>query len=294
MAKVWSLRTIELPFTTRPLLMGVLNVTPDSFSDGGKYFETSAAIQRGLQLAEEGADIIDIGGESTRPGAEPVPATEELRRVIPVIEALGRRLRIPLSIDTSKALVAREALAAGAEIVNDVTALRGDPEMLQIVAQWQPGLCLMHMRGTPQTMQREVVYQDVVAEVLAFLRARCRELEAAGIPKEKLAIDPGLGFAKTPQHNWQIIANIQRFREAGYPLVIGHSRKRFIREITGENFPRVVAGTVGVSLLLAAAGVEVLRVHDVAATRKALDLLRQLLPEIGHNPEEDREAHIGR
>lgn len=286
MAQVWSLRTTELRFTRRPLLMGVLNVTPDSFSDGGKYFEKSAAVERGLQLAEEGADIIDIGGESTRPGAEPVPATEELRRVIPVIEALGQRLRIPLSIDTSKAVVAREALAAGAQIVNDVTALRGDPEMLQIVAQGQPGVCLMHMRGTPRTMQAEAVYQDVVGEVLDFLQARCRELEAAGIPKEKLAIDPGLGFAKTPQHNWQIIAHLRRFRTLGYPLVIGHSRKRFIRQITGEDLHRVVAGTVGVSLLLAAAGVEVLRVHDVAATRKALELLQGLFPKIAGNSED--------
>ncbi|WP_297034337.1 dihydropteroate synthase [Thermogutta sp.] len=275
MAEIWSLRSRTLSLARRPLLMGILNVTPDSFSDGGLYLDASAAIERGLQLAEEGADIIDVGGESTRPGAQPVSPQEELRRVLPVITALAERVSVPLSIDTSKAVVAREALAAGVQIVNDVTALRGDPKMLDVVAEFQPGVCLMHMRGTPQTMQQHAVYQDVVAEVRGFLQERCEALEKAGIPREKLAIDPGLGFAKTPQHNWQIIAGIQRFRELGYPLVVGHSRKRFIREITGEEARRVMEGTLGVSLLLAAAEVDILRVHDVGITRRLLEWLRK-------------------
>ncbi|MGB9687463.1 dihydropteroate synthase [Thermogutta sp.] len=274
MAEIWSLRSMTLSLARRPLLMGILNVTPDSFSDGGRYLEPSAAIDRGLQLVEEGADIIDVGGESTRPGAQPVSPQEELRRVLPVITALAERVSVPLSIDTSKAVVAREALAAGVQIVNDVTALRGDPQMLEVVAEFQPGLCLMHMRGTPQTMQQEAVYQDVAAEVRGFLQERCAALEKAGIPREKLAIDPGLGFAKTPQHNWQIIGAIQRFRELGYPLVVGHSRKRFIREITGEEARSVMEGTLGVSLLLAAAGVDILRVHDVGVTRRLLAWVR--------------------
>ncbi|ASV72868.1 Dihydropteroate synthase [Thermogutta terrifontis] len=273
MADIWSLRSTTLSLARRPLLMGILNVTPDSFSDGGLYLEPSAAIERGLQLAEEGADIIDVGGESTRPGAQPVSLKEELRRVLPVITALVERVSVPLSIDTSKAVVAREALAAGVQIVNDVTALRGDPTMLEVVTEFQPGVCLMHMRGTPQTMQQQAVYQDVVEEVRGFLRERCEALKKAGIPEEKLAIDPGLGFAKTPQHNWQIIGSIQRFRELGYPLVVGHSRKRFIREITGAEARKVIEGTLGVSLLLAAAGVDILRIHDVGITRRLLDWL---------------------
>jgi len=255
--------------------MGILNVTPDSFSDGGRYFDHQAAIEHGEQLAAEGADILDIGGESTRPGAEPVPLEEELRRVIPVVEALAPRLSIPISIDTSKAMVARQAIIAGAAIVNDVTALRGDPDMVDVVRETGAGVCLMHMKGTPRTMQQEAVYEDVVSEVASFLLSRCRELESAGIPSDRLAIDPGLGFAKTPHQNWQIIQGLQQLRSLGYPLVIGHSRKRFIREVVGNDFRSVLWGTVGVGLLLAAGGVDILRVHDVKAMREALALWRR-------------------
>lgn len=275
MADRWTIRSTTLDLTRRPLLMGILNVTPDSFSDGGQYFDHQAAIEHGEQLAAEGADILDIGGESTRPGAEPVPLEEELRRVIPVVETLAPRLSIPISIDTSKAKVAREAIAAGAAVVNDVTALRQDPDMVDVVRETGVGVCLMHMKGTPRTMQQEAVYEDVVSEVADFLVRRCRELESAGIPSDRLAIDPGLGFAKTPYHNWQIIQGLQKLRGLGYPLVIGHSRKRFIREIVGNDPQAVLWGTVGVGLLLAAGGTDILRVHDVKAMRDALALWRR-------------------
>jgi len=268
----WTVRNVTLDLTRRPLLMGVLNVTPDSFSDGGLFFDHQAAIEHGQQLVAEGADILDIGGESSRPGAWPVSAEEELRRVIPVVTALAERVSVPISIDTSKAAVAREAIAAGASIVNDITALRGDPQMVEVVRDTGVGVCLMHMKGTPQTMQQEAVYRDVVAEVAGFLESRCRQLEMAGIKRDHIAIDPGLGFAKTPLHNWQIIAGLQRLRDLGYPLIIGHSRKRFLREIVGTDPRCILQATVGVGVLLAAAGIDVLRIHDVKAMRQVLDL----------------------
>jgi len=268
----WTVRNVTLDITRRPLLMGILNVTPDSFSDGGLFFDHQAAIEHGQQLVAEGADILDIGGESSRPGACPVSAEEELRRVIPVVTALAERVSVPISIDTSKAVVARDAIAAGASIVNDITALRGDPQMVEVVRDTGVGVCVMHMKGTPQTMQQEAIYRDVVTEVIEFLESRCRDLEMAGIKRDHIAIDPGLGFAKTPLHNWQIIAGLQRLRDLGYPLVIGHSRKRFLREIVGTDPRCILQATVGVGLLLAAAGTDVLRVHDVKAIRQVLDL----------------------
>jgi len=268
----WTVRNVTLDLTRRPLLMGILNVTPDSFSDGGLFFDHQAAIEHGQQLVAEGADILDIGGESSRPGAWPVSAEEELRRVIPVVTALAERVSVPISIDTSKAAVAREAIAAGASIVNDITALRGDPQMVEVVRDTGVGVCVMHMKGTPQTMQQEAVYRDVVAEVAGFLESRCRQLEMAGIKRDHIAIDPGLGFAKTPLHNWQIIAGLQRLRDLGYPLIIGHSRKRFLREIVGTDPRCILQATVGVGVLLAAAGIDVLRIHDVKAMRQVLDL----------------------
>lgn len=270
----WTIRQRTLDLTRRPLLMGILNVTPDSFSDGGLYFDHQAAIEHGEQLVAAGADILDVGGESTRPGATPVPTEEELRRVIPVITALAERISVPISVDTTKAIVAREAIAAGASIVNDISALRGDPQMLEVVRDLEAGVCVMHMKGTPQTMQQEAIYRDVVAEVMSFLESRCRELESAGIKRDHIAIDPGLGFAKTPLHNWQIISELQRFRTLGYPLIIGHSRKRFIREIVGNDPHSIVEATVGIGLLLAAAGTDILRVHDVKAMRQVLEVWR--------------------
>lgn len=271
----WIIRGGALDLTQRPLLMAIINVTPDSFSDGGQFFDLRAAIAHGQRLADEGAAILDVGGESTRPGAEPVPLDEELRRVLPVVEALANTLDVPISIDTCKAAVARQAIAAGARIINDVTALRGDPDMLQVAAETAAGVCLMHMKGTPRTMMREITYTDVVREVAFFLQQRCEELVAAGIARDRLAVDPGLGFAKTAEHNWQLISRLQELRAIGYPLVVGHSRKRFIRQIVGENPQAILTGTVGVGLLLAAGGVDILRVHDVRPLRAALDAVRQ-------------------
>jgi dihydropteroate synthase len=250
--------------------MGILNCTPDSFSDGGSFFQAEAAVDRALQMAAEGTDILDIGGESTRPYSEPVSVREELRRIIPVIEALRPHLLIPISIDTSKAIVAREAIAAGAEIVNDVTGLAGDPQMLGVVQASAAGLCAMHMQGTPQTMQDHPSYDDVVGEVLAWLRARRDTLVAAGISPERIALDPGIGFGKTHQHNLDLLANCYRYHELKCPLLLGPSRKGYIGKVLRDKEADRTAGTVGVCLSLASQGVQILRVHDVAPVRQAL------------------------
>ena len=222
----WKLRTRTLAFGRLPLLMGIVNVTPDSFSDGGHFFDADAAVEHGLRLAAEGADILDIGGESTRPGAEPVDVQEELRRVMPVVEALCQQTDVPVSIDTSKASVARHAIHAGAEIINDVTALTGDPAM-PAGGRNRLRRVLMHIRGT-RTMQDNPVYADVVAEVLEYLRDRRDALLAAGIEQDRIALDPGIGFGKTTEHNLQLLANAWRFHALGCPVLVGHSRKRFL------------------------------------------------------------------
>jgi dihydropteroate synthase len=259
----WKLKTRTLAFGRVPLLMGIVNVTPDSFSDGGKFLETDAAVKHGLQLAADGADILDIGGESTRPGAEPVDAEEELRRVMPVIESLCKQTDVPVSIDTSKAVVARSALDAGAEIINDVTSLTGDPAMLPLAVEMGCGVCAMHMQGTPSTMQDNPVYTDVVAEVIEFLRGRRDALLTAGIAQDRIALDPGIGFGKTTEHNLQLLGNIRRLHELTCPVLIGHSRKRFLSD-------RGASGTIEVAMTLARQRVQILRVHDVAAIRQAL------------------------
>lgn len=272
--------------------MGIINVTPDSFSDGGRYPDAEAAVEHGLRLAAEGADILDVGGESTRPRAEPVDVQEELRRVMPVVGALCRQTDLPLSIDTSKALVARHAIHAGAEIINDVTAMTGDPAMLPLAAESACGVCVMHMRGTPRTMQDNPTYTDVVAEVLAYLRERRDALLAAGIQQDRIALDPGTGFGKTTAHNLQLLAGARQFHALGCSLLIGHSRKRFLADTEGcATFNKVaivaapsspaalplpdrLAGTIAVALALARQEVQVLRVHDVAAVRQALLLFQ--------------------
>lgn len=271
-ATAWVLRTRTLKLTKRPLIMGVLNCTPDSFSDGGQYFDRAAAVDRALQMVADGADLLDIGGESTRPYSEPVSADEELRRVLPVIEALRPHLLIPISIDTSKAAVAREALAAGAEIINDVTGLTGDPAMLGVAQSSHAGLCVMHMQGTPQTMQDRPSYDDVVQEVFDWLQARRNALTAAGVPAERIALDPGIGFGKTHQHNLALLASCHRYHGLKCPLVLGPSRKGFIAKVLQDQQLDRTAGTVGVSLSLASQGVQILRVHDVAQLRQALRL----------------------
>jgi dihydropteroate synthase len=253
-------------------MMGIVNVTPDSFSDGGKHLDRAAAVEHGLRLAAQGADILDIGGQSTRPYSEPVDVDEELRRVIPVVDELCRETSLPISVDTSKARVAREAADAGAQIVNDVTALGGDERMIETVLELEMAVCVMHMQGTPQTMQINPRYADVLAEILEFLGRRREELIQAGIDPERIALDPGIGFGKTHQHNLKLLANAWRFHELGSPLLIGHSRKAFIGKVLGDEDADRTAGTVGVAMSLARQGVQVLRVHDVGFVRQALML----------------------
>jgi dihydropteroate synthase len=273
----WQLRTRTLSFPRRPLVMGIVNVTPDSFSDGGRLSSTEAAVAHALALVDEGADLLDIGGESTRPYATPVDVEEELRRTIDVVRELARRTTVPLSIDTSKARVAHEALSAGAEIINDVTGLEADPEMIEVARASGAGVCAMHMQGTPQTMQDAPHYDDVVAEIHAYLAARRDHLLDAGIARERIVLDPGIGFGKTHEHNLTLVRRVGEFLDLGCPLLVGHSRKGFIGKVlagenpawreTGRTF-----GTLGVSLALAAQRVHILRVHDVVATRQALAL----------------------
>jgi dihydropteroate synthase len=253
-------------------IMGVVNVTPDSFSDGGRYLDAEAAIAHGLDLEAEGASILDVGGESTRPGAAPVPETEELRRVIPVIEGLiaaGSQARI--SIDTSKSGVAVRALQAGAGLVNDVTALRGDPKMAGVVADADADCCLMHMLGDPRTMQRDPQYEDVVSDIKGFLEERTAFAVRAGIALERILLDPGIGFGKTVEHNLELLRRLDELVALGRPVVIGTSRKSFLGKLTGHDAPDDrVAATIATNVLAYERGARVFRVHDVAPVRDAL------------------------
>jgi dihydropteroate synthase len=254
----------------RPRVMGIVNVTPDSFSDGGAHDNTEAAVAHGLQLVAEGADLLDIGGESTRPGAAPVPLEEELRRVVPVIEQLARQTLVPISIDTFKPAVMRAAVAAGAGMINDIHALRQDGA-LAAAAELGVPVVLMHMQGDPGSMQDTPHYDDVVAEVHRFLVDRMFSAEMAGIAKKNLVIDLGFGFGKTTDHNMILLARSARFLELGVPMLAGLSRKRSIGELTGREAPRErVAGSVAAHLIAAQRGATILRVHDVAATVDAL------------------------
>jgi dihydropteroate synthase len=248
--------------------MGVLNVTPDSFSDGGEFLESTVAVAHAGELAAAGADLIDVGGESTRPGAEPVDEAVELERVMPVVEALAGAL--PLSIDTSKAAVARAALAAGASFVNDVTALRGDAAMPGVVADADADVCLVHMQGEPRSMQDDPRYDDVVAEVRAFLEERLSWAVREGIPEERVWLDPGIGFGKTLEHNLELIRRLDEIVAIGRPVVFGASRKRFLGRLTGRPERDRAAGTVAVNVLAFERGAAMFRVHDVAPTRDAL------------------------
>jgi dihydropteroate synthase len=256
--------------------MGVVNVTPDSFSDGGLYLDPEAAIAHGRELAAAGAEILDVGGESTRPGAEVVSEEEELRRVVPVIRGL-RDLDCDVSVDTSKARVAEAALDAGAAIVNDVTALRGDPEMAALCGDRGAAVVLMHMRGEPRTMQDDPCYSDVVAEVKVFLAERLEFAVAAGIAEERIWLDPGIGFGKTAAHNLELLRRLGELRELGRPLVIGPSRKSFIGKVDGSAAGERLGGTIASSVLAAAEGADVLRVHDVAEMRQALTVATAIL-----------------
>ncbi len=257
-------------------LMGVVNVTPDSFSDGGLYFAPAAAVAHGGKLAEAGAEILDVGGESTRPGAEEVSVEEELRRIEPVVGGLAGG-EAAISIDTSKSAVAAAALDAGAEIVNDVTALRGDPEMAGLCADRGATVVLMHMLGTPRTMQDAPRYDDVVAEVKAFLAERMEAAAAAGIAEERIWLDPGIGFGKTVEHNLELLRRLGELRDLGRPLVVGTSRKSFIGRVDGSSAGERLGGTIASSVLAAAEGADVLRVHDVAEVRQAMAVVGAIL-----------------
>jgi dihydropteroate synthase len=267
----WKLRTKTIFLGRMPLLMGIVNVTPDSFSDGGKFLNPEKAIAHALTLAGEGADLLDIGGQSTRPGSEPVAADEELRRVRPVLEGLRGRISVPISIDTFYPGVAEFALASGVEIINDVTAFR-DRDMLRLAVASGCGVCAMHLEGDPKTMQDDPQYDDVVVEVLKFLRWRRDELVEEGVELARIVLDPGIGFGKTLEHNLELLSNAWRFHALDCPLLIGHSRKRFISQLFQQPSADRLPGTIGAALALARQNAQILRVHDVAAVRQALQL----------------------
>lgn len=268
-------RLLALLAQDRPLIMGILNVTPDSFSDGGLYDDAEQAVRRGVFMAGEGADVIDVGGESTRPGSGPVEAAVQIARVVSVIERLRVLLpeRTSISIDTTQAAVARAALAAGADFINDVSAGRDDPDMLPLAAAERAPIVLMHMQGTPATMQERPHYGDVVGEVLAFLMERAAAAENAGVPRESILLDPGIGFGKRREDNLKLMAYLDRFVAAGYPVLLGTSRKRFMGAVCGETEPAaLVPATVATTALGVSAGVKLFRVHDVKENRQAADV----------------------
>jgi dihydropteroate synthase len=269
-ATSWLLRTRALALPRRPLVMGIVNVTPDSFSDGGQFFDTAAAVDHALRLVADGADLIDVGGESTRPYSEGVSGDEELRRVVPVLEGIAGKVPVPISIDTSKAAVARAAIDAGAEIINDVTGLTGDLAMVDLAVETNVGVCAMHMQGTPQTMQDKPTYADVVTEVKEYLRERRDALVAVGIASERICLDPGIGFGKTHEHNLTLMAHCDEFHDLGCPLLVGHSRKGFLGKLIGDKEADRTNATVGAALGLAVQGVQIIRVHDVRTVREAL------------------------
>lgn len=274
----WTLRSKRLDLSQGPLLMGILNVTPDSFSDGGQHYTIQSAVDHALRMEDDGADILDIGGESTRPYSQTVGRDEELRRVVPVLEQLQSRVQIPISIDTMKASVARAAMDLGAEIINDVSGLNADPEMLEVALKTEAGICAMHMQGTPQTMQDNPQYDDVVEDILGYLLDRKELLLKSGIAYERICLDPGIGFGKTHEHNIELIQNASRFHETGAPILIGHSRKGFIAKILGSKDTPRVLGTIGVSLSLALQRIQILRIHDVAEHKQALKLFLATKP----------------
>lgn len=272
MIQIWNLGCRQLQLRRRPLVMAILNVTPDSFSDGGRHNSPNAAVEAALRMVGQGADMIDIGGESTRPYSDPVAAAEELDRVIPVVERLAKQVDIPLSIDTSKATVARAAIEAGAQIINDVTGLEGDPAMAQVARESRVGICIMHMQGSPQTMQDNPQYDDVVEEVGKYLLARRQACVDLGIEPDRICLDPGIGFGKTHEHNLTLLRATKELVALGSPILIGHSRKGFIGKVLDDKAADRTAGTLGVSLAVAAAGANIVRVHDVKATVDALRL----------------------
>jgi len=266
-----------IPLDAGPLIMGVLNVTPDSFSDGGRYLDPDAAVAHAVAMAEQGADLIDIGAESTRPGSDPVDEKEEIRRLIPVVGAVCRKVSVPVSVDTTKAAVARKALDAGATIVNDISALRFDPLMKAVVAETGAGLVLMHMQGTPKTMQQAPSYRDVIEEIRQFFVERIRAALEAGIGAEQILLDPGIGFGKNLAHNLSVLAHLDALVALGYPILVGVSRKAFIGQVLdrpGDERVMATAAAVAVAILR---GARVVRVHDVKRMRDVVKIVNAIM-----------------
>ena len=259
----------------KPKIMGILNVTPDSFYDGGRYLDTDRAVERALQLKEDGADIIDIGGESTRPGAEPVSAAEEMDRVCPVIQAVAGNAGVPVSVDTYKSDVADAALSAGASIVNDISGLTFDSRMCGVVARHNAGLVLMHIRGKPDSMQDNTVYTDLTGEICEFLLSACEKAKNCGISRDRIIVDPGIGFGKSLEDNYVILNNLQVFRDLGYTLLIGLSRKSLVK-VFGNGDRDTLAPTIALNVYSVLNGADIIRVHDVREHRLALDSIEML------------------
>ncbi len=278
---IWKIRDREIDLSRRARVMGIINATPDSFSDGGSFLDPQAALAHGLQMVAEGAEILDIGGESTRPGAQSVEADEEIRRVLPIIQSLRRERQVLLSIDTSKAAVARAALDAGADIINDVTGLRGDPDMAALAASSKAGIVIMHMQGEPRTMQVAPTYGDVIHEVGEFFRQALTRSVAYGIDPMRIALDPGIGFGKTPEHNRRLLAELSAFLEFGRPLLVGVSRKSFLGWLAGSSAmdDRFWPG-VALTSLCRERGARILRVHDVKPHTEALRMTEAILGDV--------------
>lgn len=274
---VWTVGARTLHVSQRPHIMGILNVTPDSFSDGSLFLDPGKAVERALEMEEEGADSIDIGGESTRPFAPPVAEDQELRRVLPVIEKLAGRLRVPISIDTYKASVAREAIRAGAEIVNDISGGTFDPRMLEVVSSSSAGLIIMHTRGTPTEMQQDTVYSALIPEIISFLRTRLSAAAAAGISATRIVVDPGIGFGKSLQGNLEILRNLEHLAVLDRPILVGTSRKSFIGTILGRETGDRAFGTAATVALAVAKGASIFRVHDVRQMRDAALIAHALM-----------------
>lgn len=275
---IWKTAQRSFDLTRRGLIMGILNVTPDSFSDGGKYQDAEQAVDQGLRMEEEGADLLDIGGESTRPGASPVDAKEELRRILPVIHGLRRQSGISISVDTMKAEVAAAALQAGADVINDISGLRNDPHMARIAGQSRAGLVLMHMQGTPQTMQRSPIYGNVVEEVKEVLQSSADCAINAGVCSEALVFDPGIGFGKTLQHNLTLLRHLPRFQLEGRPVLLGVSRKSFLSQFTGsKEYSSREAPTTAITAWARAEGARIFRVHAVRENVHALRMMEAIL-----------------
>lgn len=274
---IWQCGKYKFDVSSRPLLMGILNVTPDSFSDGGRFNTVDKALARALVMVEQGADIIDIGGESTRPGAAKVSVEEEVARVVPVIEALAKKIDIPISIDTYKSQVAQKALEAGASIVNDISGLRFDRNMGSLAARYKAGLVLMHIRGTPEDMQNDPQYGDLLGEIKTYLRDSIQMALDAGVERTAIAVDPGIGFGKTVAHSLILIKNLAYFKDLSCPIVIGASRKSFIGKLNNDiPADQRLPGSLAAAVLAAQNGASIIRCHDVAETRQALDAARRI------------------